>query len=69
MLTTTQLPQYFSDLRDARCASAVAIVHSRFSTNTNPPLGSAAHAVDAYLMSASDLPSPVRPGALPLTAV
>ncbi|UXA20343.1 glutamate synthase subunit beta [Mycobacterium sp. SMC-4] len=30
---------------------------------------SAAHAVDAYLMGDSDLPSPVRPGALPLTAV
>lgn len=36
MLTTTQLPQYFSDLRDARCTSAIAIVHSRFSTNTFP---------------------------------
>jgi glutamate synthase (NADPH/NADH) small chain len=28
---------------------------------------SAAHAVDAYLMGDSDLPAPVRPGALPLT--
>jgi glutamate synthase domain-containing protein 2/glutamate synthase domain-containing protein 1/glutamate synthase domain-containing protein 3 len=36
MLTTAQLPLYFSDLRDARCASAIAIVHSRFSTNTFP---------------------------------
>ncbi|MEO3760595.1 glutamate synthase large subunit [Mycobacterium sp. B14F4] len=36
MLTTTQLPQYFSDLRDERCQSAIAIVHSRFSTNTFP---------------------------------
>jgi glutamate synthase (NADPH/NADH) large chain/glutamate synthase (ferredoxin) len=36
MLTTTQLPQYFSDLRDERCRSAIAIVHSRFSTNTFP---------------------------------
>jgi glutamate synthase (NADPH) large chain len=36
MLTTTQLPQYFSDLRDDRCLSAIAIVHSRFSTNTFP---------------------------------
>ncbi|MGE2731905.1 glutamate synthase large subunit [Mycolicibacterium vaccae] len=36
MLTTTQLPQYFSDLRDERCVSAIAIVHSRFSTNTFP---------------------------------
>ena len=27
---------------------------------------SAAHAVDAYLMGESDLPSPVLPGALPL---
>ena len=36
MLTTMQLPQYFPDLRDARCVSAVAIVHSRFSTNTIP---------------------------------
>jgi len=36
MLTTTQLPLYFPDLRDARCLSAIAIVHSRFSTNTFP---------------------------------
>ena len=31
-----QLPQYFPDLRDERCISAIAIVHSRFSTNTFP---------------------------------
>ena len=36
MLTTVQLPQYFSDLRDHRCMTAIAIVHSRFSTNTFP---------------------------------
>ncbi|HEX3545234.1 MAG TPA: glutamate synthase large subunit, partial [Mycobacterium sp.] len=36
MLTTMQLPQYFPDLRDDRCMSAIAIVHSRFSTNTFP---------------------------------
>ncbi|GAA1662490.1 glutamate synthase large subunit [Mycolicibacterium murale] len=36
MLTTMQLPRYFEDLRDPRCTSAIAIVHSRFSTNTFP---------------------------------
>ncbi|MDZ4267250.1 MAG: glutamate synthase subunit alpha, partial [Mycobacterium sp.] len=36
MLTTMQLPQYFPDVRDDRCISAIAIVHSRFSTNTFP---------------------------------
>jgi glutamate synthase domain-containing protein 2/glutamate synthase domain-containing protein 1/glutamate synthase domain-containing protein 3 len=36
MLTTMQLPKYFADLRDERCMSAIAIVHSRFSTNTFP---------------------------------
>ena len=36
MLTTMQLPQFFPDLRDERCRSAIAIVHSRFSTNTFP---------------------------------
>jgi glutamate synthase domain-containing protein 2/glutamate synthase domain-containing protein 1/glutamate synthase domain-containing protein 3 len=36
MLTTMQLPQFFPDLRDDRCMSAIAIVHSRFSTNTFP---------------------------------
>ncbi|MFD4181580.1 glutamate synthase large subunit [Rhodococcus sp. NPDC058514] len=36
MLTTAQLPAYFPDLRDDRCHSAIAIVHSRFSTNTFP---------------------------------
>ncbi len=35
-LTTMQLLQFFPDLRDARCRSAIAIVHSRFSTNTFP---------------------------------
>jgi glutamate synthase (NADPH/NADH) large chain/glutamate synthase (ferredoxin) len=36
MLTTAQLSRYFPDLRDPRCESAIAIVHSRFSTNTFP---------------------------------
>ncbi len=36
MLTTDQLPAFFPDLRDERFASALAIVHSRFSTNTFP---------------------------------
>ena len=42
MLTTMQLPQYFPDLRDERCTSAIAIVHSRFSTNTFPSLAAGA---------------------------
>ncbi len=36
MLTTDQLDQFYPDLRDERLASAVAVVHSRFSTNTFP---------------------------------
>src|SRR5207253_8281257 len=36
MLTTDQLPQFFPDLRDERYESAIALVHSRFSTNTFP---------------------------------
>ncbi|WP_067439330.1 glutamate synthase large subunit [Nocardioides jensenii] len=36
MLTTDQLDQVFPDLVDERVASAVAVVHSRFSTNTFP---------------------------------
>ncbi len=36
MLTATQLEPFFADLSDARYASALAIVHSRFSTNTFP---------------------------------
>ncbi|GAB2921265.1 glutamate synthase large subunit [Rhodococcus aerolatus] len=36
MLTTAQLPAYFPDLHDERFASAIALVHSRFSTNTFP---------------------------------
>ncbi|HEX4760484.1 MAG TPA: glutamate synthase large subunit, partial [Thermoleophilaceae bacterium] len=36
MLTSPQLPRYFPDLRDERVASALALVHSRFSTNTFP---------------------------------
>jgi glutamate synthase (NADPH/NADH) large chain len=36
MLTTGQLQPFFSDLSDERFASALALVHSRFSTNTFP---------------------------------
>ncbi|WP_232675860.1 glutamate synthase large subunit [Nocardioides sp. R-C-SC26] len=36
MLTTEQLDQFFPDLLDERMASALAVVHSRFSTNTFP---------------------------------
>lgn len=36
MLTTAQLEPFFPDLSDRRCATAVALVHSRFSTNTFP---------------------------------
>jgi glutamate synthase (NADPH) large chain len=35
-LRTDQLPAYFPDLRDPRVKSAIALVHSRFSTNTFP---------------------------------
>ena len=36
MLTSMQLGEYFLDLRDERLQSAIALVHSRFSTNTFP---------------------------------
>ncbi len=36
MLTTPQLAQFFPDLTDRRVESAMAVVHSRFSTNTFP---------------------------------
>jgi len=36
MLTTTQLASFFLDLTDQRVESALALVHSRFSTNTFP---------------------------------
>src|SRR6202012_655495 len=36
MLTATQLRKYFPDLSDPRFTSALAMVHSRFSTNTFP---------------------------------
>ncbi|WP_406449069.1 glutamate synthase large subunit [Streptomyces sp. NBC_00876] len=36
MLTTGQLEPFFPDLSDSRFASTVALVHSRFSTNTFP---------------------------------
>jgi glutamate synthase (NADPH/NADH) large chain len=35
-LTTGQLRPYFPDLQDDLCKSAIALVHSRFSTNTVP---------------------------------
>ena len=36
MLTTPQLGEFFPDLQDPRLESAIALVHSRFSTNTFP---------------------------------
>jgi glutamate synthase (NADPH/NADH) large chain len=36
MLTSEQLGEYFLDLKDERLQSAIALVHSRFSTNTFP---------------------------------
>ncbi|MGO1639059.1 MAG: glutamate synthase subunit alpha, partial [Ancrocorticia populi] len=36
MLTTKQLKPFFLDLQDSLFASAIAVVHSRFSTNTFP---------------------------------
>ncbi|MHB8532956.1 MAG: glutamate synthase central domain-containing protein, partial [Solirubrobacteraceae bacterium] len=36
MLISFQLGAFYEDLRDERCKSAMALVHSRFSTNTFP---------------------------------
>src|SRR6202023_1448346 len=36
MLTATQLAAFYPDLADPRYTSALALVHSRFSTNTFP---------------------------------
>ena len=36
MLTSHQVREYFTDLRDERFATAIGLVHSRFSTNTFP---------------------------------
>ena len=36
MFLVGQLRKFYSDLRDADCESAIALVHSRFSTNTKP---------------------------------
>ncbi len=36
MLTETQVDRFFPDLTDERVASAIGLVHSRFSTNTFP---------------------------------
>jgi glutamate synthase (NADPH/NADH) large chain len=36
LLLPRQLPQFYSDLRAPELASAIAVVHSRFSTNTFP---------------------------------
>ena len=36
MFLVDQLRKFYLDLQDKRCESAIAMVHSRFSTNTNP---------------------------------
>jgi len=35
-MTTWQVRPYYSDLQDEDCTSAIALIHSRFSTNTVP---------------------------------
>ena len=53
MLTPEQVPAYFPDLSDESFASALALIHSRFSTNTLPtwPL---AHPCLLYTSDAAD---------------
>jgi len=36
MMIAPQVPRFYADLRDPRLASAVAVVHQRYSTNTFP---------------------------------
>ena len=36
MLTTMQVKEFYPDLQDSRMSTAIALVHSRFSTNTFP---------------------------------
>ncbi len=36
MFLVMQLRKFYLDLQDTRVKSAIAMVHSRFSTNTNP---------------------------------
>ncbi|MDR2506812.1 MAG: glutamate synthase large subunit [Candidatus Accumulibacter sp.] len=36
LLLASQVGQYYADLQDPRCVSALALVHQRFSTNTFP---------------------------------
>ncbi len=36
MLIAAQMPEFYEDLRDPRLATAIALLHSRFSTNTFP---------------------------------
>lgn len=36
MLTSGQLKPYFADLENEEVVSALAVIHSRFSTNTSP---------------------------------
>lgn len=57
MLTTAQLEPFYPDLSDERVASPLALVHSRFSTNTFPswPL---AHPLPVHLAQRRDQHSP-----------
>ena len=76
MLTTPQLQEFFPDLTDERYTSALALVHSRFSTNTFPswplahPYRMVAHNGEINTvqgnenwMRAARVPSPPRPSA------
>ncbi|MDC4226326.1 MAG: hypothetical protein MPW15_19255 [Candidatus Manganitrophus sp.] len=43
LLLPSQIPLFYPDLADAQVVSALALVHSRFSTNTFPSVGPLAH--------------------------
>ena len=45
MFLVSQLRTFFADLQDKDYESAIALVHSRFSTNTNPPRPAHRHAL------------------------
>ena len=53
MLVATQMRRFYIDLSDAAVKAAIALVHSRYSTNTTPSWGEAHQIVTLFTTAKS----------------
>ena len=57
MFLVRELRQFYPDLQDEDYETAIGMVHSRFSTNTNPPAGTGPTPTASFSTTARSTPS------------